>query len=84
MAIDSDKENQIFLKLQELGLQIGRLISDFESEKDVRRRLTIDHEKRIRDIELWKSELHGRIVVTIAIATIVSGAIIAIVLKLIK
>lgn len=84
MALDSEKENQIFLKLQELSLQIGRLISDFESEKEVRRRLTIDHEKRLRDLELWKSELHGRIVVTVAIATLVWGAIIALILKVIK
>lgn len=72
------------MELQKLNLQVGRLVSDFESEKEVRKRLNGELEKRVREIELWKSELHGRIVVTVSIAGIVIGAVITLIIKFVK
>lgn len=59
--------------------QLERIISDIESEKDVRKRITEDLIKRLRDIEDWKSNLQGRITVSL----VVGGAIWAIIILVI-
>jgi hypothetical protein len=76
--------NEIVVRLTEIQMQIGRLVSDAESEKEFRKERNREIEKRLRDLEKWRSEMHGRIVVTVSIATLVASGLIAITVKLIK
>jgi len=84
MALDNDKHSQILIQLAEIKLQIGRLVSDAESEKEFRKKRNDDFEKRLRALEDWKSEIHGKLVVTLTIGGLVWTAIIAVVVKLLK
>lgn len=84
MALDNDQQSQILIRLAELKLQIDRLVSDAESEKDFRKQRNNEIEQRLRALEDWKNEIHGRLVVTLAIGGLIWTGIIAIVVKLIK
>ncbi len=75
---------QIMIRLAEIQSQIGRLVSDAESEKEFRKQRNKEVEDRLRDLEKWKSEMQGRIVVTVSISTLIASGLIAILVKLIK
>lgn len=77
-----DQFQEIILELQKLNLQMGRLISDFESEKEVRKRLIQDHETRIRELENRYNEFHGRMIATVGIIAIIFSAVVALIVKL--
>ena len=74
---------EIFLKLERLEFQIGRLVSDAESEKEFRKERNIEVERRLREIDKWKSELHGKIVVSVFIVGLLCTLLIGIVVKVI-
>lgn len=74
---------EIFLKLERMEFQIGRLVSDAESEKEFRKQRNIEVEKRMRELEQWKSGINGRIVATVSIISLIWGALVAIVVKVV-
>jgi len=82
--LESNQHNEILLKLQELQFQVGRLVSDAESEKEFRKQRNMEIENRMRVLEQWKSEIHGRIIATVSIIGLIWGAVIAIVVSVIK
>ena len=82
--MDSNQHSEILLKLQELQWQVGRLVSDAESEKEFRKQRNMEIEKRMRDLEQWKSEIHGRIIASVTIIGVVLGTATTIVVSLIK
>lgn len=84
MALDNDKASQILIKITAMEGQLERLVSDYESEKETRRRKNEKVDDRIKVLEDWKNEIHGRIVVTVAIAGLLWAAVIAVIVKLIK
>jgi hypothetical protein len=51
----------VLLKLSSIEGQVNRLVSDAESEKEVRRRITIDFEGRLRTLEsrIWRAQGAG-------------------------
>lgn len=55
---------EIYVMLARMEVQIGRLVSDAESEKEVRKRMTEDMEGRIRKMEAFINNLKGRMFVT--------------------
>jgi hypothetical protein len=50
-------ENTHYTKLVRLEEQLARLVADIESEKDTRRRVNLDYETRLRNLEktIWKA-----------------------------
>lgn len=82
--MDEKQHTEILMKLQNLEFQVGRLVSDAESEKEFRKQRNMEIEKRLREIEQWKSEIHGRIVASVAIIGLFWGVLIAIVVKVIN
>jgi hypothetical protein len=91
MAFDNDKLNEALIRLAEIKGQVDRIVSDAESEKNFRkeRNNNIDRQLEtvrgdISELKQWKAELHGRIVVTISVASIVITGIIALLIKLVK
>lgn len=57
---ETERINQAFLDIEKLKLQIARLVSDTESEKDTRRRTTESLMKVIQKIENdFKDILYG-------------------------
>ncbi len=74
--MEEKQHSEILMKLQKLELQIDRLVSDAESEKEVRKRRTADTEQRLKDLELWKSELNGKLVVIGIVGTILASIIV--------
>lgn len=88
MAFDNDKLNDVLVTLARLETQMNRLVSDAESEKEFRKQHNRDAdvrvtkvEDRVRAIEDWKNEIHGRIVVTVSIAGIIVTAAVTIIIK---
>lgn len=67
MAFDNDKQAEILLAIQKLQFQMERFVADQESEKEVRRRRNDEIDKQIRELQEWKTDLHGRLVVTLTI-----------------
>lgn len=82
--MDEKQHAEVLYKLQALEFQIGRLVSDAESEKDFRKQRNNEIDRRLRELELWKSEIHGRIIATVSIIGLVWGALIAIIVKVIS
>ena len=82
--MDSNQHNEILLKLQELQFQVGRLVSDAESEKQFRKIRNIEVEKRMRELEQWKSEIHGKVIASVAIIGLIWGVLIAVIVKVIS
>ena len=81
--MDDKQLTELFLKLERLEFQIGRLVSDAESEKEFRKERNIEVERRLREIDKWKSELHGKIVVSVFIVGLLCTLLIGIVVKVI-
>lgn len=81
--MDEKQHSQILMKLQKLELQINRLVSDAESEKEFRKQRNREIEERLRKLEEWKSELHGRIVVSVSIVGLVVTALISLIIAVI-
>lgn len=71
------------MKLQGLEFQIGRLVSDAESEKEFRKQRNMEIEKRLRELEQWKSEIHGKIVVSVSIIGILLTVLMSLINKVI-
>lgn len=91
MALDHDKQAQILIQLAEIKGQLGRLVSDAESEKEFRKERNNNLDKQldslrneIVELKQWKAELHGRIVVTVSVASIIITGLIALLIKLVK
>ncbi len=82
--MDINQHSEILLKLQELQWQVGRLVSDAESEKEFRKQRNAEIEKRIRELEQWKSEIHGKIIASVAIIGLIWGVLIAVIVKVIS
>lgn len=81
--MDEKHHNEILLKLERMEFQIGRLVSDAESEKEFRKERNIEVERRLREIDKWKSELHGKIVVSVFIVGLLCTLLIGIVVKVV-
>jgi flagellar motor component MotA len=73
-------EEEIRERLIRMEQQINRLVSDAESEKDVRRERNKDIDKRLSDIEKWIAKWGGAFVALGIVATILS--IVAFVIKM--
>lgn len=69
---DQDKIQEILLKIGRINDQVERLVSDAESEKEVRKRLLKDHEDRLRELEQWQAKWGGALIALGIIATIAS------------
>ncbi len=82
--MDERQHTEILIKLERMELQIFRLVSDAESEKEFRKQRNIEIEKRIRDLEQWKSEIHGKIIASVAIIGLIWGVLIAVIVKVIS
>lgn len=74
-----DKQQEILMKLQGLEFQVGRLVSDAESEKEFRKQRNREIEDRLRDLEQWKSELNGKLVVIGILGTILASIIVKVI-----
>lgn len=74
-----DKQQEILMKLQAMKFQIDRLVSDAESEKEFRKLRNAEIEKRLREIEEWKSELNGKLIVIGIIGTILASIIVKVI-----
>lgn len=90
MAFDNDKLNDILITLTRLEGQVNRIVSDAESEKEFRKernnnidRQLTDMRAEISELKQWKAELHGRIVVTVSIASVIATGLIALLVKLV-
>lgn len=86
-----DKLQEVLIKLAEIKGHIERLVSDAESEKDTRRRRNESFDRELHDLRQevyklkeWKSNMQGRLLVTITVASGVWGVIVAVLLKVIK
>lgn len=77
--MDEKQHSQILMKLQKLELQINRLVSDAESEKEFRKQRNREIEERLRKLEEWKSELTGKLVVIGILGTILASIIVKVI-----
>lgn len=73
-------QDDIRERLIRMEAQINRLVSDAESEKNVRRDRNKDIDKRIAEIEKWIAKWGGAFVALGIVATILS--IVAFVIKI--
>ncbi len=68
--------HDVLLKLTAMEAQINRLVSDAESEKEFRKMRNREVEERLRQLEIWRAEEHGRTVEnhrrTVTIVSVVS------------
>lgn len=73
---------EILIKLERIEAQQNRLISDYESEKELRKERTKDIYKRILDLEKWQAKWGGALIALGIVATLCSiGAFIFNVVK---
>lgn len=79
-----DKIQELLIGQERITQQLDRIISDIESEKQVRVRLYTEMEKRVRSLEDWKNNLQGRITVTLVVGGAIWGLIILVITFLIK
>lgn len=77
--MDEKQYHEILMKLQAMELQIGRLVSDAESEKEFRKQRNIEIEERLRKIEEWKSELTGKLVIIGVLGTVLASIIVKVI-----
>lgn len=78
-----DKIQELLIGQATIQQQLARIISDIESEKDVRKRIHDEILKRIRDLEDWKTTTETKIQgldnvlkwVFRIVATVVAGVI---------
>lgn len=78
--LSEEKIQEILQQLEALKFQVGRLVSDAESEKEVRRDRNKDIDKRLSDIEKWIAKWGGAFVALGIVATLLS--IVAFVIKI--
>lgn len=83
-------QKEIFKKLAEIDFQVGRLLSDAQSEKDTRKRRNDGfdmHLEKVRDdisfIKEWISKVEGIMLVLKVIIGILSAVIIALIIAVI-
>lgn len=69
---EADKIQEIFLKLERIELQVGRLVSDAESEKELRKDRNKETDRRLSEIEKWQAKWGGALIALGIIATIIS------------
>ncbi len=69
---DNEKIQEIFLKLERIELQVGRLVADAESEKEVRRDRNKEIDRRLASLEKWQAQWGGALIALGVIATIIS------------
>lgn len=79
-----DKIQELLIGQERITQQLDRIISDIESEKEVRVRLYAEMEKRVRGLEDWKNNLQGRITVTLVVGGAIWGLVILVITFLIK
>lgn len=65
-------EQEILLQLARMEQQINRLVSDAESEKDVRRDRNKEIDRRLAELEKWQAQWGGALIALGAVATIIS------------
>lgn len=56
---NGDKIQEIFLKLERIEFQVGRLISNAESEKEFRKERNKEIERRLVALENWQAKWAG-------------------------
>lgn len=81
---ENDKIQELLIGQERITQQLDRIISDIESEKQVRVRLYAEMEKRVRGLEDWKNNLQGRITVTLVVGGAIWGLVILVITFLIK
>lgn len=74
-----EKIQEIFIQLETIKGQLNRLVSDAESEKQVRRRRNEEIDRRLAEIEKWQAKWGGALIALGVIATVCS--LIAMVIK---
>lgn len=77
---EAEKIQELLIGQAEIKQQLGRIISDIESEKDIRKRRNDDIDKRLRIIEDWKNNLQGRIMVAVIVGGCIWSVIMAIII----
>lgn len=89
MALDNDKINKLIIDLSNVVIQLGVLVSRFESERDTRRRRNTAFDEEIellknrqREQEAWRNRWAGALVMLGVLSTILG--ITAIILTIIK
>lgn len=81
---NEDKIQELLIGQAKIFGQLERIISDIESEKEVRKRRNDEIDKRLRLLEEWKANLQGRLTVTLVIAGGIWGLIILAITFIIK
>lgn len=76
---EAQQIQEILIRLVHIDEQLNRLVSDAESEKEVRKRIIADHEARIRKVEDFVSNLKGRMFAT----GVLAGGVISLLIWLI-
>jgi type II secretory pathway component HofQ len=71
---------EILKSLTRLEFQVNRLLSDYESEKETRKRRNDDIDRRLAALERWQAKWGGALIALTTVATICS--IVAAVIKL--
>lgn len=84
MHNNEDKIQELLIGQAKIFGQLDRIISDIESEKEVRKRRNDEIDKRLRQIEEWKANIQGRITVTLVVGGAIWGLIILVVTFIIK
>lgn len=77
--MDEKDIQQILLTQIRIEGKVDRLVSDIESEKETRKRRNDQFDNRLRNVEEWKNNLQGRLLIT----GIISGGIMSIIVGLI-
>lgn len=60
---------ELIVAIERLTMQVGRLVSDFESEKGIRKEMNAEMYKRMDAIEAWKNKWHGAFIAMSIIVT---------------
>lgn len=77
---DNEKIQEILITMAEIKIQLERIISDIESEKDTRKRRNSGFDKRLRDIEEWKNNLQGKLMAGVILGGMIWSIISALII----
>lgn len=76
-----NQNEDILITLERLSMQINRLVSDAESEKEFRKQRNIEVERRLRKLETWQSEMQGKIIAIVGVGGLIWTIIAAVIIK---
>lgn len=68
----ADNIQDLIISLDRLTTQMGRLVSDFESEKGLRKERNAEINERLERVEAWKNKWHGALVAMSILLTLLT------------